>query len=258
MLTVENLSYTFGALKAVDGVSLEVAQGSLVGLIGPNGAGKSTLFELVAGTLPVRQGRITFNARSIEGMAPDERARRGLIRTFQVPHEFARMPVWENVMTGARDQMGERLLAVWFQGRRIRHEEEALRERAHAMLERVGLAGKAHLPAGQLSGGQKKLLELARALMAGPKCLLLDEPVAGVSPSLEREIADLIRGLVQEGLTFFIIEHNMPFLLGLVDHVYLMARGRILLDGPPEQVRADPTATAVYMGEEPAVRRGGG
>lgn len=249
-LEVRGLRCRFDHLWAVDGVTLEVAPGSITGLIGPNGAGKSTLFAAVAGFLEPAGGEVWFEGRSLAGLRPDAVARRGLVRTFQVPREFPRLTVLDNLRVAAPGQMGERLAGVWLRGGRVRAEEAAVTARAREVLARVGLGRLADEPAGHLSGGQKKLLELGRALMAAPRLLLLDEPFAGVHPLLVRELSALIRELRAGGLTFFVIEHNLPALLDLADRVFVMVEGRLLAEGPPEAVRRDPRVLDAYLGAD--------
>ena len=249
MLTVEGVSKRFGGLWAVRDCSFTVEEGTITGLIGPNGAGKTTLFHLISGFLRPDRGRIAFRGEDITGHAPFRLFRKGLYRTFQIPRVFPEMTVLENLMLVPEGQCGEHLWNPLFRPRRVRAQEEALRERAQEVLEFVGLVHLAGALAGTLSGGQKKLLELARALMAFPKLVLLDEPGAGVNPTLMNRLADRIREMVHQlGVTVLLIEHDMDLVMSLCDPVIVMSEGRVLTQGAPAAVRADPRVIEAYLG----------
>ncbi len=249
MLQARDLSKSFGRLLAVDGVSVDVAKGSVTGLIGPNGAGKTTLFNLLAGALSPDSGSILFDGEPIERLTPDARFRRGLARTFQIARPFPQMTVLENVLLAAADQTGERFWSSWFKPGAIAREERANQDKAHAILDFTTLARLAHEPAARLSGGQRKLLELARVLMTDPKMILLDEPAAGVNPALVDTMAEKIEALNARGVTFLLIEHNMDFVMRLCRPVLVMAQGRVIAEGEGEVVRTDPRVVDAYLGD---------
>ncbi|MFZ5824144.1 MAG: ABC transporter ATP-binding protein [Bacillota bacterium] len=249
MLTATNITKRFGGLVAVSEVSLTVQQGSITGLIGPNGAGKTTLFNCVAGFYQPDQGQVEFLGRKITSLKPEERAALGLVRTFQIPREFTGMTVMQNMLVAPLDQVGERFPHLFFHGAKIRQQEEANQKKALELLEFLNLSHLAGERAENLSGGQKKLLELGRALMLDPKLLLLDEPMAGVNPTLIRYIVGRLRALRDRGVTLLFIEHNMEVVMELSDHIYVMAEGQSLTDGPPAAVRQDPRVLSAYLGE---------
>ena len=243
MLRIDDVVRSFGGVRAVDGASLVVEQGSITGLIGPNGAGKSTLFNCVSGFLRPESGRVELEGRRIDRRAAHRIARAGLVRTFQTPRTLARMTVLENVVLGAPRHPGERL-----GGRGASREREA-RARAGDLLLLVRLDGHADALAGTLSGGQRKLLDLVRALMAEPRILLLDEPMAGVSPTIRVELLEHILGLRErEGLTFLIVEHDLDFVMRASDRVVVMSDGRVISEGTPDEVRADERVVDAYLG----------
>lgn len=248
-LEVEGLVKRFGGFTALDGVSFAVPEGSITGLIGPNGAGKSTAFATIAGFHRPEAGRVLLRGREVTGQSPWALHAAGLARTFQIPRLFARLTVRENLMVAARDQAGERLPAPWFARGRIAREEEVLRARADAVLARLNLARHADAPATALSGGQKKLVELGRALMSGARVILLDEPAAGVNRTLLREIAATIASLNREdGITFLLIEHDLDLVAELCHPVHCMAEGRLIASGTMDEVRADPVVAEAYLG----------
>ncbi|HEX2112897.1 MAG TPA: ABC transporter ATP-binding protein [Alphaproteobacteria bacterium] len=247
-LEVHNIGKSFGGFRALDQVSLGVPEGGLVGLIGPNGAGKSTLFSVISGFVAADEGTVKVDGRSLDGLAPPARVSAGLCRTFQVPREFRHLTVRENLMVAAPKQSGESLGRLFLQPARIRVEEEANRARVAEIIRFLKLDGVADSPSGTLSGGQKKLLELGRALMVEPKLILLDEPFAGVNPVLIAEIADHVRTLNARGIAFLIVEHNLDALARLVRHLYVMDRGRIMMAGEPDTVLADTRLLDAYMG----------
>lgn len=248
MLEVRGIVKSFGAMEVLRSCSLEVGPHEIVGLIGPNGAGKTTLFNVIAGTLSPDRGELHYNGKLINGYPPHERVRRGLVRTFQIPRLFQRLPVIENLMVAATGQVGESLFRVWTESRAIRIQESDVERRAWDMLRFLNLEDQANLPAASLSGGQKKLLEMGRALMTDPSMILLDEPVAGVNPVLSEQVADHVRNLRDRGKSFLIIGHNMDFIMGISDRVYVLALGEVLAEGTPEAVQANQAVLDAYLG----------
>jgi neutral amino acid transport system ATP-binding protein len=237
----------FGGVRAVDGASLEVEAGSITGLIGPNGAGKSTLFNCISGFLRPQSGRVLLDGERIDRRRPHRIARAGLVRTFQTPRALTRMTVLENVMLAAPRHRGERLAGSLAPGARRRERE--VRARGAELLERVRLDGHAAALAGTLSGGQRKLLDLVRALMAQPRILLLDEPMAGVSPTLRVELLEYILALrARDGITLLIVEHDLDFVMRASDRVIVMNDGRVITQGSPNEVRADERVVDAYLG----------
>ena len=247
-LEVDHVTRRFGGHRAVDDVSFRVGAGTITGLIGPNGAGKTTLFNVIAGALSPSAGRVTLGDRRLDGQPPHRVLRAGVARTFQIPRPFAALTVLENVMLAGRAQLGERFWANWLRAGAVAAGERALRERAHELIEFVGLSALAGSPGRVLSGGQRKLLELARALMTEPRVLLLDEPAAGVNPALLEVIAERVLALHRAGLTVFLIEHNLDLVMRLCRPILVMASGRLLVEGNPETVRSDPRVIDAYLG----------
>lgn len=247
-LAVQHVSKAFGGFHALDDVSLDVGAGTLFGVIGPNGAGKSTLFAVISGFQPSDAGTVMLDGRDITALAPDKRARAGMVRTFQVPREFRHLTVRENLMVAAPGQTGENLISLFARPGQIRIEEKRNAERVDETLKFLRLVEVADVPSGSLSGGQKKLLELGRALMVSPKLILLDEPFAGVNPVLIEALAERIRELNARGIGFLIIEHDLAALTRLVPQLAVMDRGRIIARGPPAQVLQDPTVREAYLG----------
>jgi branched-chain amino acid transport system ATP-binding protein len=248
LLTVTSIRKRFGGLEALAGCTLSVGEGSITGLIGPNGAGKTTLFNVISGLTPADDGQIRLGVDRLDGLSAHAIARRGVGRTFQIPRPLGRMTVLENVLVYAHGQLGEGLARVFTAPKRVRAEENHAREHAHAILESVELSHLAAARAETLSGGQKKLLELARALMSDPRIILLDEPGAGVNPTLMRSLVATIQALRAAGRTFLLIEHDMDLVTELCDPVIVMAQGRKLLEGPFAEVRRDPRVLEAYLG----------
>ncbi len=248
MIAVDGLVKTFDSLRAVDGVSFVLQSGTITGLIGPNGAGKTTLFNTIAGIYKPDAGTIAFDGERIDGLTPDRLFGRGLARTFQIPRPFAEMTVLENVMLAATNQDGERFWRNWLRHDQIGRAERALRERAMAILEFTTLDRLAGEPARTLSGGQQKLLELARILVGEPKVILLDEPAAGVNPALMDTLVEKIVALNRRGVTFLVIEHNMDLVMSVCSPILVMAQGRLILEGTAEQVSNDPRVIDAYLG----------
>lgn len=243
-----SVSRQFGGLLAVDGMSITLRRGEMIGLIGPNGAGKTTMFNLMAGSLKPSAGSILIDGVEVGHEAPERRIRRGLGRTFQIPRPFAEMTVLENVLCGAQDQAGERIVMNFLGARRVAAQEREAVEKARDLLAFVTLDRLAHEPAKVLSGGQRKLLELARILMADPGAILLDEPAAGVNPTLLELIIDRVMTLNARGKSILLIEHNMEMVARLCSRVVVMAGGRHLADGAPETVARDPVVVEAYLG----------
>ena len=249
MIRVENLHKKFGGFSAVDGASLTIETGSITGLIGPNGAGKSTLFNVIAGVHAPTSGRVIMDGEDITGLPPHALFHKGLLRTFQLAHEFASMSVRENLMMVPARQTGETLLATWFRRGKIRAEERALREKADDVLQFLTVAHLADEKAGNLSGGQKKLLELGRTMMVDAKIVFLDEVGAGVNRTLLGTIADAIKRLNKErGYTFCVIEHDMDFIGKLCDPVIVMAEGKVLAQGTADGIMKNESVIEAYLG----------
>jgi ABC-type branched-subunit amino acid transport system ATPase component len=248
LLEIRNVSRSFYGVEALRGASFEVESGRITGLIGPNGAGKTTLFNCISGLVPPTAGRIVFDGRDITGARPDRIARSGLARTFQIARGLARLSVLDNLLLHGRDQPGEGVLVSLFGRGALRRREEELTERALVLARRLGLSRLIGERAANLSGGQKKLLEIGRALMGEPKLILLDEPVAGVNPTLAREIGAHLRALVAEGVSFLLIEHQMDMISRLCDRVIVMAEGRRLTEGTFAELAADERVQHAYMG----------
>ena len=254
ILETRNVSLSFGGLKAVDNVSLRVGRSKIFGLIGPNGSGKTSLFNLITGIYKPTSGRIIFEGRDITGLQPHQVYRMGIVRSFQYPRVFFKMTLLDNLVFAARGQLGDNPLVAVFMRRRFQRQEMQLVERAVEILEKVGLSEYADRYPNELSGGQLKLLELGRALMAEPKLLLLDEPAAGVSPILVSKIFETVTHFRDvAGLTVFIIEHRLDVVKEYTDWIYMMYRGRLYLSGTPAQVLSDRRLMSVYLAEESIV-----
>ena len=249
MIKVENLHRHFGGFRAVDGASLEIRSGSITGLIGPNGAGKTTLFNVIAGRLPPTSGRVTMAGEDITGLPPHVLFSRGLLRTFQIAHEFGSMTVRENLMMVPARQSGEILMNAIFRRGKVAAEEQAIRERADEVLDFLTISHLADQKAAQISGGQKKLLELGRTMMVDAKIVFLDEVGAGVNRTLLNTIGDAIIRLNKErGYTFCVIEHDMDFIARLCDPVICMAEGKVLAQGTVDEVKNNERVIEAYLG----------
>lgn len=249
MIEVQNLHKHFGGFHAVDGASLRIEKGSITGLIGPNGAGKTTLFNVIAGVLKPTSGKVLMAGEDITGLEPHQLFHKGLLRTFQIAHEFHSMTVRENLMMVPPTQLGENLWSAWFHGDRVRQEEARIRARADEVLEFLTISHIADEKAGQISGGQKKLLELGRTMMTNAKVVFLDEVGAGVNRTLLNTIADAIVRLNKEqGYTFVVIEHDMDFIGRICDPVICMAEGKVLAQGTLDQIKANEQVIEAYLG----------
>ncbi|MGH1477493.1 MAG: ABC transporter ATP-binding protein [Geminicoccales bacterium] len=252
MLRLENVKKAFGAVQAIDGVSFDVEQGMMAGLIGPNGAGKTTLFNTLAGLHRPDSGAIHLDGRRIDGYEPHATFKAGLSRTFQIPRPFPEMTVLENLMLVPERQVGESFWNNWFQPGYVERQERVIREQAVEVGGFCGLSSVISDLAGTLSGGQLKLLELARVLMANPKIILLDEPAAGVNPALLESLIEKLSELNRRGQSFLIIEHNIEMVMTLCDPVMVMAAGRLIFSGSASAAREDQAVIDAYLGDLPS------
>jgi len=254
LLDVQGISRRFGGVHAVDGASFDVQAGTITGLIGPNGAGKTTAFNLIAGFLRSQTGTIRFDGRRIDNRPAYAIARAGLVRTFQIPRVLTRMTVLENMLLAATGQPGEVLGAALFAPGLVQRREREVREQAHAMLALIRLSRLADDFAGTLSGGQRKLLEFGRALMTRPRMVLLDEPMAGVAPTLALQLLEHILDLrASRGTTFLLIEHDMEAIMAISDHVVVMDEGRVIARGLPEEIQNNERVIDAYLGHRATV-----
>jgi len=252
-LRIIDLEKSFGGITAVDGTSFDVEEGSLTGLIGPNGAGKSTTFNCITGVHEPDDGTVLFRGEDVTGLAPHEVADRGLARTFQIARELEEMTVLENLLLAPREQVGERLWRSVTPGVRdgVVEQETALRERAWETLEFFEIDHLAEEHAGTLSGGQRKLLEMARALMTDPEMVLLDEPFAGVNPTLEEKLLDRIHELREQGYTFLLVEHDMDLIMDNCERIIVMHQGQVLAEGDADDIRENEQVIDAYLGGSP-------
>jgi branched-chain amino acid transport system ATP-binding protein len=249
MLKVEHLEKRFGGLIAVDDCSFELEAGCITGLIGPNGAGKTTIFNIIAGAMRPSSGRIIFEDQDLTGLPTHTMFHRGIVRTFQIPHEFGRLTVLENLMVVPPAQDGETLFMNWLVPGKVRKREAQVRERAEDALEFLSLSHLRDELGQNISGGQKKLLELGRTMMTDARLVLLDEPGAGVNPTLMMKLMEMIRRLNRErAYTFCIIEHDMDMIASLCQPFIVMAEGKVLTQGAMEEVRNDPRVLESYLG----------
>jgi len=247
----EGVVKRFGGIRAVNGATMQVGKGSITALIGPNGAGKTTFFNLITGFYRADAGTVTFDGRSIAGKQPYTIARLGMVRTFQITKALSAMPVIDNMTLAAPDQPGEKLRNLIIRPAASRSREREVHEQAMELLDVFNLTKLADAYAGTLSGGQRKLLELARALMTKPRFLLLDEPMAGINPTLGRRLLDHMQRLrTEDGVTFLFVEHDMDVVMNHSDRVIVMAEGRVIADGEPDEVRADQAVIDAYLGGE--------
>jgi len=252
MLKVKSAVKEFGGFRAVDECSFEVEKNTITGLIGPNGAGKTTMFNLIAGSLKLDQGEVYFSEQKVNNFAPHQIARLGLARTFQIPKTLRKMTVLENLMLVPSGQSGENIWNSWFRGSQVENEEKLNAANAYETLEFLEMEHLADEMAVNLSGGQKKLLELGRALMAEPELILLDEPGAGVNPTLLNKIAENILKLKERGKTILLIEHNMDLIMNICDRVIVMNDGKHLVEGTPAEIKTNPQVLEAYLGEKTA------
>lgn len=249
LITIEHLYKHFGGIRAVEDASLAIEQGSITGLIGPNGAGKTTLFNVIAGIYPPDEGKVLLNGEDITGRQPHELFAKGILRTFQIAHEFSSLSVRENLMMVPSGQSGESLIETWLRPKQVIAEETVIRQRADEVVDFLQLSSVANELAGNLSGGQKKLLELGRTMMAEPKIVFLDEVGAGVNRTLLRTIGDSILRLNREqGYTFCMIEHDMDFISRLCDPVIVMASGSVLAQGTADKIMNNEAVIEAYLG----------
>lgn len=249
MLEIDNLTMRFGGFCAVDRCSFTVEQETITGIIGPNGAGKSTMFNLIAGAFAPTEGQIRFQGRDITGTPAHELFNLGIVRTFQIPHEFGKLTVLENLMMVPPNQPGENLFANWFQRNTVANHEKDVREKAEWVLDFLEIAHVRDVKAANLSGGQKKLLELGRTMMTDAKLVLLDEPAAGVNRTLLKKLSENILRMNKElGYTFCVIEHDMDLISALCHPVICMAQGQVLTQGTFEEVRSNPHVLEAYLG----------
>ena len=248
ILKIEDLTHDFGSFRAIDRVSVQIEQGSITGLIGPNGAGKTTLFNVIAGGLRPKSGRVILNGNDVTGGVPESLFLKGLGRTFQIPRPFARMSVLENVMLAPRGQRGEKLWGPFFSHGLVKQQESAIRRRAMEVIDFMTLGQLADHPAGKISGGQMKLLELARILMGDPQVILLDEPAAGVNPTLAGTLIEKIKELNHAGKTFLIIEHDMDFIMGHCNPIIALTQGQVAFQGTPAEAQSNQVLLDAYLG----------
>ena len=249
ILTIENLSKSFDGIQAVNNCTFNVSNGSITGLIGPNGAGKTTVFNLITGFLPPDNGTVSFQENRIDKNPTHNIFKKGLVRTFQIPRELKKMTVLENLLVVPKDQIGEHIWSTIFSFRKIQKQEEININKARDILEFIRLNHLSNEYAGNLSTGQKKLLELARTLMSDPSLVLLDEPVAGVNPTLVNDLMDNIRRSNEElGITFLIIEHNMNFIMNLCNPIIVLSNGAKIAEGTADEIKSDQSVVNAYLG----------
>ncbi len=249
ILSVRNLRKHFGGVRAVDGCSLTIKAGTVMGLIGPNGAGKTTMFNLISG-FEKGSGEIIFKGRQTNNLPPFKVAQCGMVRTFQIPRALTKMTVLDNLMLAPKAQAGERIWNVWLRPQSVKAQDMRIKEKSRSILRFFEIEHLEDEYAGALSGGQKKLLEMARAMMIDPSLMLLDEPFAGVNPTLSRKISRYIGELREGGMTFLIIEHDIPAITRISDRIIVMNEGRIMTEGAPDEVKQNRDVLNVYLGDE--------
>lgn len=250
VIAIEDISKNFAGIQAVDRCSFRIETGQITGLIGPNGAGKTTLFNIIAGLIKPSSGTIRLDGVDVTGLPTHQLFHRGLVRTFQIPREFKRMTVLENLMLVPSGQKGENVLTSWLRWGQVSRQEQRIQQKAEEVLDYLSLTHLKHDLAGTLSGGQKKLLELGRTMMTDAKVVLLDEPAAGVNRTLLAELTRVIQRLNQEkGWTFCIIEHDLDLITTLCDHVVFMAQGKVLTQGSMDQIKQNPMVREAYLGK---------
>ncbi|MFQ6084791.1 MAG: ABC transporter ATP-binding protein [Candidatus Bathyarchaeia archaeon] len=248
-LEIDGVYKSFGGVRALDGASLRVRRRAIAGLIGPNGSGKTTFINVVTGLYPLDRGEVRFFGESLNGLSPHETALRGLARTFQITRIFPKMTVLENMLVAPKGQVGESLISTFLRWGRVMDQEVRSREKAMELLGFLELDHLKNEYAGNLSGGQQKLLELGRVLMTDPKMILLDEPIAGVNPTLALRICDRIEDLRRvEGMTFLIVEHNMDVVMNFCDSIFVMNKGQVVAEGSPEEIQKDENVIEAYLG----------
>jgi len=250
VLRIENVTKSFGGLTAVNDVTFQLKDSDITGLIGPNGSGKTTLFHLITGFYKLDRGRVFFKDRLISGLSPHTISRIGLVRTFQQTRALAFMSTLDNLLSSAPDQTGERLSSIFFKPRKVKQEERENRERAKEILDILKLAPLTDRFVGKLSFGQQKLVEWGRVLMARPKMILLDEPTAGINPTLIRQLVEVIMKLSNEGIKIFLIEHNMPFVAEICKKIFVMDSGSLIFSGTPAKARENDRVIEAYLGRE--------
>lgn len=248
ILQIDNATINFGPFCAIDNVSLSLRKGTITGLIGPNGAGKSTLFNSIAGEKPLASGRITFQGSRIDSLSPDQIYKRGLARTFQIPRPFSEMTVLENLLLSAPNQTGESFWAPLLTPKSVALQEKSILKKARGILAFTTLDKVEAEAAGRLSGGQQKLLELARVLMGNPTMILLDEPAAGVNPALVEVLIDKIKALNNRGITFLVVEHNMDLIMRHCDPVVALSAGKLIFEGSSKAAMSDESLLDAYLG----------
>jgi branched-chain amino acid transport system ATP-binding protein/neutral amino acid transport system ATP-binding protein len=252
MLTVKNVVKEFDGFRAVDDLTFKIEKNIITGLIGPNGAGKTTTFNIIAGSLKLDKGEVFLADQKVDNYAAHKIARMGLARTFQIPRVLKKMTVIENLMLVPNGQSGENLFNSWFNSTKVKAEEEMNHQKAYETLDFLELTHLENELAANLSGGQKKLLEIGRALMADPEIILLDEPGAGVNPTLMNKIAENILKLKEKGKTILLIEHNMDLIMSICDQVIVMSEGKHLVEGTPSEIKSNPEVLKAYLGEKTA------